>query len=75
MEHEGDRDPNFNGHGCNGSQRLRKRTERDENQRTDQDHLDYCIVDIDCNTEKSPGDLMRFVVTQTLVKDHPLKLV
>ena len=27
------------------------------------------------NTEKSPGDLKRFGVTQTPVKDHKLKLV
>ena len=31
--------------------------------------------EIDQNTEKSPGDLMRLAVMQTLVKDHQLKLV
>ena len=31
---------------------------------------DYNIVEIDSNTEKSPGNLKRFAVTQIPVKDH-----
>ena len=33
------------------------------------------ITDIGHNTEKSPGDLRRLVVTRTPVKDHQLTLV
>ena len=36
------------------------------------DHSNYSIVEIDKNTEKSPGDLRRLAATQTLVKDHQL---
>ena len=30
----------------------------------------YSIVEIGQNTEKSPGDLRRFAITQTPMKDH-----
>ena len=33
------------------------------------------IIEISKNTEKSPGDLRIFAVTQTSVKDHQLTLV
>ena len=33
------------------------------------------IIEISQNTEKSPGDLRRFAVTQTPVKDHQLMLM
>ena len=42
------------------------------NQRMIQDYPDYSIVEIDQNTEKSPGDLKRLAFTQTQVKDHQL---
>ena len=42
------------------------------NQRTSGDHLEYCIIKIGQNTEKSPGDLRRLTVTQTLVKNYQL---
>ena len=38
------------------------------NKRTSGDHLNYCIIEIGQNTEKSPGDLKRLVVNQTPVK-------
>ena len=38
------------------------------------DHLNYCIVEIGQNTEKSSGDLRRLAFTQTPVKDHHLTL-
>ena len=31
------------------------------------DHPNYCVIEIDQNTEKSPRDLRRFAVPQTLV--------
>ena len=37
-------------------------------------HPDYCIIKIGQNTEKSPGDLREFAITQTPVKDHQLAL-
>ena len=58
----------------NSSQRFRKGTEVSENQMTNRDHLGYRIVKIGQNTEKSLRDLRRLAVTQTLVKDHHLKL-
>ena len=37
--------------------------------------IDYCIVEISQNIEKSPGDLRRLAVTQTSVKDYQLTLI
>ena len=45
------------------------------NYRTGGDHQNYCIIEIGENTEKSPGDLRRLVVIQTLVRNHQLMLV
>ena len=42
---------------------------------TNRDHPDDNIIKIDQNTEKSPGHLRRFAITQTPVKDHQLTLV
>ena len=42
--------------------------------RTSGDHPNYNIVENSKNTEKSPGDMRRFGVTQNPVKDHPLTL-
>ena len=44
------------------------------NNRTSGDHLNYSIIEIDQNTEKSSGDL-RLAVTQTSVKEHQLMLM
>ena len=51
-------------------QRIDTRTGEPGNKRTSRDHRNYCIIDIDENTEKSPGDLRRFRVTQTPVKGY-----
>ena len=56
--------------GWNGSQRLGKRAGRIRNRRRNRDHLNYSIVKIGQNTEKSPGDLRKLAVTQTPAKDH-----
>ena len=40
------------------------------NYRTSGDHPNYSIGEISQNTETSPGDLRRLVVTQTPLKDH-----
>ena len=42
---------------------------------TSKDNLDYSIIKIGQNTEKSPGDLRRLAVMQTLVRKHQLMLV
>ena len=39
------------------------------------DHPNYNIIENGQNTEKSPGDLRRFAVTQTPEKNHQLKLI
>ena len=39
------------------------------------DHPEERIIKIGQNTEKSPGDLRRLAVTQTLVKNHQRTLV
>ena len=45
------------------------------NKRTSGDHPNYSIVEFGQNTEKSPGNLRRLVVTQIPLKDHQLTLV
>ena len=45
------------------------------NKRSSGEHPNYYIIEDGQNTEKSPGDLRRFAVTQTPVKDHQLKLM
>ena len=45
------------------------------NKKTSGDCPKYSIVEIGQNTEKSPRDLRRLVVTQTPVKDHQLTLM
>ena len=46
-----------------------------ENKRTSGDHPIYCIIEIGQNTEESPRDLRGLAVTQTPLRNHPLKLV
>ena len=47
---------------------LEKGTKRVGNRRTNRGHKDYNIVKSSQNTEKSPGDLRKPAVTQTLKK-------
>ena len=44
------------------------------NKRTSRDQPDYKIINIGQNTEKSLGDLRKFAITQTPVKNHQLTL-
>ena len=55
--------------------RLNKRMRGVGNWMTSRDHLNYSMVEVSQNTEKSPGDLRRLTITQTQVKDHQLSLV
>ena len=66
MEHEGDSDTNFGW--CTSNNLFVKGLE-------DLETLQVVTIQIDQNTEKSPGDLRRFAVTQTTVENHQLTLV
>ena len=70
MENECDGDTNCNLHTRNGPQRRGKKAERIGNWGINQDHPNYCTVEIGQITEKSPVDQWRFAVTKTQVKDH-----
>ena len=74
MEHEGDCDTDCNWCTRYSHQRIDKRIRGLANKRTSRDHLNYGIVEIKQNTEKSPGELKRLAVSQTPVKDHQLTL-
>ena len=74
-EHEGNGDTCHSLCTWNGPERLEKRTGRNGIWQTNRDHSNYSIVEIGCNNKKSHGDLKRFVITQTPVKDHQQKQV
>ena len=67
-EHEDETDALCNWHIWNDPERFEKGTGRVGNQRMDQDHTNYSIVDIGQNTEKSAGDLWKHDITQTPVE-------
>ena len=75
MEHESDGDTNCNWGSWYGHQRIGTETGGLGNKKTSGNHLNYSIVQIGQNTEKSPGDLRISAVTQNLVKNHQLTLV
>ena len=75
MEHEGDNYTNRDWCFLYSHQRITKGTGGLGGRRTSGDHPNYKISENDQNTEKSPGDLRRLVVTQTPVKNHQLKLI
>ena len=62
---------------CSGNnpQRFDKVSRRLRNQRTSEDHSNYCIIEISKSSKKSPGDLRRFAVIQTPVNNHQLMLM
>ena len=55
--------------------RIGKMTRGSVNKKTSGENLNYSIIEIDQNTEKSPGDLRSQAVTQILVRNHRLTLV
>ena len=57
----------------NNPQRISKGIRR--NQKTSRVDPDYNIINIDQNTEKSPGYLKRLAIVQTPVWNYQLKLV
>ena len=66
MEHEGDGDTNCGWCTWDNPQMIDKGAGRLGNKRTRRDHLEYSIIKIGKNIEKSPGDLIRLAVTQTI---------
>ena len=57
------------------SEGLYTGTGRLGNKRTNGDHPNCSIIKIGQNTEKSPGDLRRLAVTQSLVRNYRQMLV
>ena len=70
VEHESDGYTNCNWCSWYNHQMIGTRTGGLGNKRTSGDNPNCIIVAIGQNTEKSPGDLKRLVVTQTPVKVH-----
>ena len=70
MKHESDGDTNCNWCTQFSHQSIGTGTGGLGNKKTSGDHPNYGIVEINQNTEKSPGDLKRLVVTLTSVKNH-----
>ena len=64
VEQKSYRDTICNQYTRSGSQRLIKGAGKVGNWRTNRDHTNYSTVEVGQNTEKSPGDLKRFAVTQ-----------
>ena len=67
MEYAGNGDTSCT---SNGFQRFWKKTGGIWNQSKNQDHPDDCIFTISKSTEKSPGNLKKIAVIQTLVKHY-----
>ena len=61
MENKSYGNTNYNWFTLNTAQRIGKRTGRLGNQSTNGDHLDEIFITISKNTEKSHGDLRKFV--------------
>ena len=68
MEHESDDNNNCNWCFWYSNRGINKGTGGLRNNWTSGDHPKYCINEIGQNTEKSPGDLRRLVITQMSVK-------
>ena len=52
-----------------------KKLEELGNNRSNGDNLNYCFIEIDQNTKKSPGDLKKLFITQTPLKTYQPTLV
>ena len=75
MEHEGDHYTKRDWCIRYSNKRNIKGTRKLESGRTSGDHTNNRIIENAQNTEKSPGDLRRLTITQTLVKGYHLKLM
>ena len=70
MEHKSDSDTSYNWCIWNDPQKIDKGAGRIRNWRARRYLPNYSIIEIDQNTEKSPGDLRRLTFSQTRVKYH-----
>ena len=68
MKHANDGDTNCNWRTRYSHQRIDTEPGELANKQTSGDHTNYSIVEIGQNTQKSPGDLRRIFLTQTLVE-------
>ena len=75
MEYESENYTNRDWYFWHSHQRIMKGTGGFGNKTTSGDHPNYYIIENGQNTEKNPGNLRRFAVTQTLVKDHQQPLL
>ena len=75
VEHESDGYTNCNWCPWYSHRRIDKGNVGLGSKRTSGDHPNYCIIEIEQNSEKSPGDLRRLADTQTPVKNHQLTLM
>ena len=75
MEYEGDKNTNCDWCFSYSNKRIIKGTGGLVSWRPSGDHPNYSITENGKNTEKSPGDLRRLVVTETPVKYHLLTLM
>ena len=75
MEHEGDNSTYRDWCFWYNHRRIIKGTGGIGGWRTRGGHLKNNIIENGQNTEKSPGDLRRLVVSPTPVRDHQLKLM
>ena len=75
IEQEGDSGINCNWLGWYSHQRIATGTGGLGSKKTSGEHQNSSIAAIDQNTKKSPEDLRRLAVTQTLVENHQLTLV
>ena len=75
MKHESDGDTNCNCCSWYSHQRIGTETGGLRNKVTSGDHPKYNLVEISQSTERSPGDLRRFAVTQTPARNHQLTMV
>ena len=70
IEHECDSNTNGNLYTWNNPQRIGKETGRHGNKKTRDGHLDYSIIKIGHNTEKSHGDKRILPVVQIPEDNH-----
>ena len=75
MEHESDGDTNCNQYTLCSHQKIVTRNGGIGNKSTIGEHSNYSIIKNSQNTEKSPEDLRRLGLTQTLAEKHQLTLV
>ena len=74
-EHESDSSNNWNLRAWYSHQRISTWNGELENKRKSADHPNYSVIEVGQNTEKSPGNLWRLAVNETLLENHQLTLV